>query len=250
MLAAIRDFAENYPDDKAAIIATNEVIPNLPELWILFLFWDGPEPPAGTFDNFINIGPLMNTCETQAYSTLISAQDDQVITGQIYEATNEMSPLPDEAAGPEVLKSYYDHFHAVADAHAATPNLLAVMAMQPIPKRLAQKARQNGGDLLDLDDSVDRILFEFNMAYDGETADPEVDKGMAELHSGMHDRIRGFIDDGTLPDAYLPLFMNDANFQQDYFSRLRPEIHQFAIDTRDKYDPDGFFRDRTNMWKP
>lgn len=216
----------------------------------MFLFWDGPEPPAGTFDNFTNIGPLLDTCKTQAYGDLVSAQDDLVITGQIYEATNEMSPLPDQSAGNKVLKSYYDHYHAVAKAHAATPNLLTVMAMQPLPKRLARAARENGGDLLDLDDSVDRILFEFNMAYNGESLIPKIDAAMVDLHSGMHDRIQGFIDDGTLPDAYLPLFMNDANYQQDYFARLRPEIHQFAKDTRDKYDPDGFFRDRTNMWKP
>ena len=52
LLTAIRDFVEYYPDDKAAIIVTNEItLASLLDVWLLFLFYDGPEPPAGTFDN-------------------------------------------------------------------------------------------------------------------------------------------------------------------------------------------------------
>ncbi|KAG5292059.1 FAD binding domain-containing protein [Histoplasma ohiense] len=68
VLAAVRDFTEYYPDDKAAIIATRNIgIENQLDIWLIFLFYDGETAPAGTFDNFTNIGPILNTAKTQSY---------------------------------------------------------------------------------------------------------------------------------------------------------------------------------------
>jgi hypothetical protein len=70
-----------------------------------------------------------------------------------------------------------------------------------------------------------------------------------ELFSGIRDREQGFIKTGKLQDAYVPLFMNDANYQQDYWSRLRPEILTYAKSVKDKVDPGGFFSTRTGGFK-
>ena len=53
------------------------------------------------------------------------------------------------------------------------------------------------------------------------------------------------IDEGLLPDLYRPLFMNDLYFRQDYWSRIDPASKAFALETRLRYDPDGFFQKRT-----
>jgi hypothetical protein len=246
----VREFTENYPDDRAAIIATNEITPSsLVNIWILFIFWDGDEPPAGTFDIFTNIGPTANSCGPTSYYTFLSSLDAAVITGSVYAITTETSPLPNSTVGNKVMRSYYDHYYDVVTAHKIIPGLTATIALQPIPKRLAQKAQCLGGDLLDLDDSVDRILMEFDFSYTSPDNDIVMDKAVRNLFSGIRDRVTGFVTDGTLPDAYVPLFMNDANYQQDYFGRLRPKTKQYAKVVRDEYDPYGFFKDRTGGFK-
>jgi hypothetical protein len=69
------------------------------------------------------------------------------------------------------------------------------------------------------------------------------------LFSGIQERVSTFTANGTLPEAYLPLFANDANFQEDYWGRLRPETLAYAEIVRDEYDPFGFFKDRTGGFK-
>jgi hypothetical protein len=56
LLAALRNFTENYPDDKAGIIMTAEITAlGLVDIWIMFLFYDGPTPPAGVFDMYVTL---------------------------------------------------------------------------------------------------------------------------------------------------------------------------------------------------
>lgn len=62
----------------------------------------------------------------------------------------------------------------------------------------------------------------------------------------MGNLIQKDIDQGLLPDVYRPLFMNDAYFRQDYWGRIKRESKQYALETRLRYDPDGFFQERTS----
>jgi hypothetical protein len=63
VLEALRNFVDTYPDDKAAIICTYEHAAFI-STWIMFLFYDGPSPPEGVFDNFTAIGPTPDTTKT------------------------------------------------------------------------------------------------------------------------------------------------------------------------------------------
>jgi len=69
-------------------------------------------------------------------------------------------------------------------------------------------------------------------------------------YTGIRNRVLAWQADGTLPQAYLPLFMNYGFFRQDYWSRLRPESRALAHDVSLKVDPEGLFRTRTGGWKP
>lgn len=74
VLEALRNFADDYPDDKAAIILTAEhglVI----DLWIMFLFYNGPEPPAGVFDEFTAIEHTSTTKTWDSYYDLLKNND-------------------------------------------------------------------------------------------------------------------------------------------------------------------------------
>ncbi|KAL3293118.1 FAD binding domain-containing protein [Colletotrichum asianum] len=250
ILAAIRNFTENYDDPKAAIIATSELtVLNLVDIWILFLFYDGPEPPANVFKEFLDIGPTINSCKTRSYSDLLTSNNQFVLKGSVYTIATETTPLPSAADGAKVMRSYYDHWYNTSSAKAGVFGMIASIAFQPIPKSLPRIARENGGDLLNLDDDVDRIIFEFDYSYVSQLDDATIDKTMVDLYSGMKTRVDGFIADGTLPDIYRPLFMNDGYFRQDYWGRLKPEKRELAQRVRAEVDPTRMFQQRTGGFR-
>ncbi|KAI3528808.1 FAD binding domain-containing protein [Colletotrichum filicis] len=250
ILAAIRNFTENYHDPKAAIIATSELtVLNSVNIWIFFLFYDGPQPPSGVFDEFLDIQSSLNTCKTRSYTDLLKANNVFVLKGSVYTIATETTPLPPAAAGAKVMRSYYDHWYNTSAVKSGVAGIIASMAFQPIPKSLARVSRERGGDLLDLDDGFDRIIFEFDYSYLFQLDDAAVDDTMVKLYTGMKSRVDGFVQDGTLPDAYRPLFMNDGYFRQDYWGRLKPEKRELAERVRASVDPEGLFHNRTGGFK-
>lgn len=169
--------------------------------------------------------------------------------GDVYMIATESTTLPSAEVGLEVLSSYHNYFVDVAMANSLVPGLTATMTFQPIPRRLARKSKANGGDLIDLDDSVDRIFFEFDYSFTSTLSDAQMTTVIETLYSGIRERALAFIANDTIPDGYLPLFMNDANYQEDYWGRLRPETLSYAKGVRQEYDPNGFFENRTGGFK-
>lgn len=160
MLSAVRNFTEDYDDPKAGIIVTKELtLYNSTTLWVLFLFYDGETPPAGVFDEFLALDPIINSCQTRTYADFLTANDAFVLHGSVYTIGTETTPLP-PADRPDILQAYYDHWHTTAAAAQDVFGLVASLAFQPLPKSLAAIAKSKGGDLLDVDDDVDRIVFE------------------------------------------------------------------------------------------
>lgn len=244
LLPALRDFTENYDDPKAGIILTAEkTIAGALDIWIMFLFYDGPTPPDNVFAKFQNITNQLDTCKTRTYLDLLTANNDIVLKGSIYTIANEMTTLPSAQNGAEVLGAMYDHWSNTTDSINEVSGLVGSIAFQPVPKRLAKEARDRGGDLIDLDPDVDRIIMEFDYSYWFATDDATVDDANIRLYSGMKDIVDRFVSNGKLPDAYRPLFMNDAYFRQDVNARYKnPNILRSAASM---YDPKGLFADRT-----
>lgn len=69
-----------------------------------------------------------------------------------------------------------------------------------------------------------------------------VDATMVETYSGLKTLVDGYVADGSLPDVYRPLFMNDCYFREDYWGRLKPEKRQFAQTIRTAVDPAGIMQ--------
>jgi hypothetical protein len=211
MLAAVRDFTEYYPDEKAAIIMTAELTTlGAIDIWLMFLFYDGPNPPAGVFDNFTAIGPISNDCKTRRYSELLTHNNFGVLKGSIYTITTETFPLPNATVGAEVMGAVYDNWRNTTKGVLGIAGAIGSIAFQPIPKMLARKARAMGGDMIDLDDDVDRIIIEFNLSYWLNIDDATMDAATQQLYKGTKDIVTRFTQSGKLPNAYLPLFANDG----------------------------------------
>ncbi|KAJ9261445.1 hypothetical protein DTO212C5_8313 [Paecilomyces variotii] len=244
VLEATRAFTEHYPDEKAAVIVTHERALAI-DSWIVFLFYDGPTPPQGVFDDLKAIGPEVDTTKTwDTYYDLLKFNDFAILHGQRYLIGTETTPLPNKTVGAEVMQSYHDHFVDVGNGILDVPGLISTMALQPMPRNITSKAKALGGDLIDLPDDQDYIIFELDYSYSLPSSDDKVSAALQDLYTGLHNLVDQHIENSLLPDVYRPLFMNDAYSQQDYWGRIRTK--DIALQTRLKYDPDGFFQNRTS----
>ncbi|KAI1349060.1 FAD binding domain-containing protein [Xylaria sp. FL0043] len=252
MLAAVRNFTENYNDEKAGIIVTAErTLGTLLDIWVIFLYYNGPEQPAGVFDEFFNISPVkINTCKTQSMNSLLSGNNWAVVKGSVYTIGTETMPLPSAANGAEVMGRIFDHWVNVSNTAQLVPGLIASLAFQPLPKKLAQIAKAKGGDMLDVDDDIDRIVLELDYSFWANASDATVDTTMRDTYGGFKTIVEDYQDSGLLPqDVYLPLFQNDCFYAEDYFGRLKPEKLALARRVQADVDPNGFWKTRTGGFK-
>ncbi|ROT43687.1 FAD binding domain-containing protein [Sodiomyces alkalinus F11] len=250
MLRAIREFTEHYPDEKAAIIPTAILTAGgALNIWILFVYYNGPSPPAGTFDAFAALQPFANTARTQSYHSLVTSNNFAVVEGSVYHIGTETMPLPD-AANVAVLDDIYEHWKQVRSSILLVPGMVGNVAFQPLPRGMARIAREKGGDLLDLDDSVDRVVLAITVSHLLDVNSPRIQDALRSGYSGMREIVLQATREGRLPEAYLPLFMNDGFYEQDYFGRLSLEMAELAARVQEEVDPSGMFRNRTGGFKP
>ncbi|KAH8731264.1 hypothetical protein GQ44DRAFT_699605 [Phaeosphaeriaceae sp. PMI808] len=251
LLQAVRDFTEYNDDEKASVIVTAErTNVNVVDSWIIFLFYDSPTPPAGKFDNFTDINPLLDTTRTRTYADMMALSNWVVLKGSVVDIATETIPIPSAANAVEVMETLHNHWRNISSTTLLVPGLVASIAWQPFPKKIAQKARQLSPDLIEADDKVDRIIIEMNYAFIPQTLYGQMADTMEATYTGVRNRVLDWQASGKLPQAYLPLFMNYGFFRQDYFGRLKPENRELANRVSKQVDPKGLFRDRTGGWKP
>ena len=73
--AALHNFVPgNADDEKAAIILTDVTAVGGTRIFLIFYFYDGPNPPTtGPLAQFLNIGSMIDITSTQSYSKLVSS---------------------------------------------------------------------------------------------------------------------------------------------------------------------------------
>lgn len=251
LLKAVRDFTEYNTDPKAAVIVTAErTNVNVVDSWIIFLFYDGPTPPAGKFDNFTDVNPILDTTRTRTYADLMGLSNWVVLKGVVVDIATETIPIPDADDEEKVMEALHKHWRDTVDTVMLEPGIVASIAWQPFPKAIAREARKRSPDLIDADDSVDRIIIEMNYAFALQTSYDKMADKMEETYGGVRERVVAWEKDGTLPEAYNPVFMNYGFYRQDYFGRLKPENRALAKKVQDEVDPQGLFRSRTGGWRP
>ncbi|ORY60932.1 uncharacterized protein BCR38DRAFT_459869 [Pseudomassariella vexata] len=250
LLKAVRDFTEYNEDDKAAVIVTAEQGNiDLIDSWILFLFYDGDVVPEGTFKNFTDVGPILNTCKVRTYADLMATSNWVIVPASVVDIGTETISLPSAENG-DVLNALHAHWRNVSSTALLEPGIVASIAWQPFPKRIAQAARERGGDLIDVDDEAHRIIIEMNYSFLLQTSYDKMADTLEATYSGLRQRVLEYQAQGKLPDVYLPVFMNYGFYREDYWGRLRPESRMLARKVSLEVDPEGFFRNRTGGWKP
>ncbi|KAI2469007.1 FAD-binding domain-containing protein [Annulohypoxylon bovei var. microspora] len=251
LLKAVRDFTEYNLDDKAAVIVTAERGNiDLIDTWILFLFYDGVEVPEAIFKNFTDVGPLLDTTKVQTYADLMAGSNWVIVKGSVVQIGTETIPMPSAEDSVKVMGGIHDHWRNITDTTLLELGIIASIAYQPFPKRIAEAAKERSPDLIDADDAGNRLILELNYSFIPQGDYGKMDETLQQTYGGIRERVLGWQADGTLPDIYLPIFMNYGFHQQDYFARLRPENRAFAHSVSESVDPTGFFRTRIGGWKP
>ncbi|KAK4184379.1 hypothetical protein QBC35DRAFT_506098 [Podospora australis] len=252
ILQAVRDFTEYNTDDKAAVIVTAERAQvNLVDSWILFLFYDGPTPPPGTFTNFTSIGPIANTARTRTYADLMTFSNWVVLKGFQVQIGTETIPNPPKEHSAEIFAELHTHWRNISTSSLLVPGIVASIAYQPFPKRIAAAARARSPDLIDADPDVDKLIIEMNYAFLNPADYGLMEQKMVDTYSGYRNKTLRWQTEGKLPgNVDLPVFMNYGFYRQDYFGRLKPSNRALARLVAEEVDPDGLFRGRTGGWKP
>ncbi|KAM0256203.1 hypothetical protein ACHAPA_012250 [Fusarium lateritium] len=250
MLEAIETFAANYAAySKAAIVPTAQLLSGRFLMWTIIVFYDGPSPPPGVFDNFMELKPAINSTKTQSYASLVEKLNMFVIHNSRYGLATETIPLPSLYEAPSALRAYYDIWYSATQQAKDATGLVSSIAFQPLPKSIASSSWERGTDVLALDDSVDRIILQFHMSYWLAVDDARIDDATAAMSTDSRSLTLNSTMDGKLPAVYLPLFMNDASRTQDYWGRVRAERRESAHILANQIDPNGLFRHRTGGFK-
>lgn len=237
VIEAIGNFIKYNTDPKAAIIGTYEKLPtpdlnlNLDEAIIMFLVYDGPDPGTA-FDNFTSIPHLLDTTSIKTYPEVVNmpipfstelSRGNNIFRVGVHRPENNSYALA------------LDKWRAWAESNKGKYVLLS-LDFQPVPRSLTDASKAQGGNAMQMPDGP---WFWLNYLI-------STPPGMSEAdYNAVQASYRDLVVETGNAEG-LPLFINDANVDQDplrsfgTFERLR------AIKRR--YDPDGFFVEKTGAW--
>jgi hypothetical protein len=63
------------------------------------------------------------------------------------------------------MEGLHAHWRNISSTTLLVPGIVASIAWQPFPKKIAQRARELSPDLIDADADIDRIIIEMNYAF-------------------------------------------------------------------------------------
>lgn len=249
VLKAVYDFtAENKDDPKAAIIpATQHLAPGDPlniDILQLYLFYDGPEPPkSGPLTKILDIKAAIDTTKTQSYSSLLKANGESIAIDQNRQQFRTYT-LPYVADVPDMYLQISDKLEEILDPVLKNPLRLTArcgVGFQPLPALFAAESKKRGGNAMGLEnDDVDRIVLE--MQCGGWTL-PKDDAVFADVTRTLVKWLDEKVVEWTgEKDAYMPLFMNDAAWDQNVTGSYRDYAKFKAL--QEEADPEGFWSTR------
>jgi hypothetical protein len=182
---AITNFVANNDDPKAALIPTFIMIGpvNLINLFTIFFFYDGPEPPAHVFADFDAILPLSKNVKRQRYPQLT----DIPATSDVGQSTaNGVNSFPnmDEGNMTKFLEWHWNQANDLAIKRSVSgfDIQLFTMALQPIPASLQNVSASTGPSPIAMDyRNGDKIWIEYNIGWLNPDCSEDCPKALKDL---------------------------------------------------------------------
>ncbi|KAL4971709.1 hypothetical protein BDW66DRAFT_164790 [Aspergillus desertorum] len=240
VLDAIANFIEYNDDPKAAIIGTYDKLPtpgldlNLDEAIMMFLVYDGPDA-GDAFKNFTDIPHLVNTLKQTDYNAVVNLPipNSAELKGR---NTFRVTVHSGDEKGKASLSALYEKWVDWGNENKGK-YLLTSMDIQPIPKSLTDASNSNfGGNAMQMPDGP---WFWVNFLL---TASPLLNaEELEEAKQSYKEMV-----ESVPPADGLPLFLNDASHDQNPLATYGG--YQKLKEIKARYDPDGFFSNRTGGW--
>lgn len=239
VLQAIHDFTLYNTDPKASIIGTYENIGtpsvgdlDLDQAIIMFLVYDGPDS-SHAFDNFTSLPWLVNTLSQKTYPEVVNmpipltteiSRGDNIFRVQVHRA-NDSS-----------YQQAFDAWTSWCDSNKGS-YVLSSVDFQPIPEALTTASNsQNGGNAMQMPAGP---WFWLNFLI---STPPTLTPSQ---YNAVQASFRDMVN--SVPNAKgLPLFINDANYDQNPLQTFSTFSKLQAI--KQKFDPEKFFADYTGGW--
>lgn len=204
---AIAKFTQNYADHpKAAVIGTFQFQPlvNLIIAPLIFFFYDGPEPPAGVFDDFDAIKNITSDTSTKSYYSLAMEDGGADLTGfgnSFRAGTFPNLPLDD-------MVDFYSYAFNTSYAQSMNDSFtnLDVQILgfdpQPLSAVIAQASQTQGGNALGLDPANgDRVWVEYDLLWLNQLCDQKCPSFQANV-ANMLDEYSKSKYSGVAPTNY------------------------------------------------
>ncbi|GIZ49729.1 hypothetical protein CKM354_001275600 [Cercospora kikuchii] len=267
LFRAVTRFIRDYPDAKAAVIPVFQFglplnLLNAITGPIMFMFYDGPTPPPGLFDEFDAIPSLFSETGTKRYAEVAESAGGAAIVGFGNSFRVITYPNLPEDQQVEFFSHYYDATYNKTFIDGLESGLdiqITGFDPQPVSVRIAEASQRQGGNALDLRPEYgDRIWFENNFLWANPLCQDRCPKYSEELSESLlayhKENYAGIAptnyqsgDVETI--SYNPLFMNDAAPNQDVYSSYGAESLARLQAAKRQYDPSGFFTNRQGGFK-
>ncbi|OQO03643.1 hypothetical protein B0A48_10308 [Cryoendolithus antarcticus] len=267
LFRAITRFVRDYPDAKAAVIPVFQFglplnVLNVVTGPLLFMFYDGPTPPAGVFDEFNAISSLSDDTGAKRYADLAQEAGGGALVGFGTSFREITYPNLPENKMVDFFSHYYDatfNSTLVDGIQSGLDVQITGFDPQPLSVRVARASQAQGGNALGLNpDHGDRIWIENNFVWGSPLCQdrcPQYSKQVSETLLEYQKSTFGGIaptnyKSGDLNTVnYNPLFMNDVAPDQDVYSSYGPTNLARLKAAKKLYDPKGFFTNRQGGFK-
>ena len=267
LFRAITRFIASYPDAKAAVIPVFQFglplnLLNAITGPLLFMFYDGPTPPPGVFDEFDAITALSDETKTQRYADVSQAAGGAAIVGFGNSFREVTYPNMPEDQMVEFFSHYYDATYNSTFLNGLESGLdiqITGFDPQPVSVRIARASAAQGGNALGLNpDHGDRIWFENNFLWANPTCQDRCPQYSKEISTALlayqKQKYAGVAPtnykSGDMSFTnYNPLFMNDVAPDQDPYTGYGATNLARLKAAKQAYDPTGFFTNRQGGFK-
>ncbi|CZT42260.1 uncharacterized protein RSE6_02118 [Rhynchosporium secalis] len=264
-------------------IGMQSLIASLDQFFVVFFFYNGPNPPPGVFDKFNSIPSTSDTVRKQRYSSLVrrflsryqSSTDEFVqlianahlgsIYGFRYVLRGSTIPNLPGHSGTDLITANFNNFVSYTSSRGLAgllqPAFIFNFIYQPIPVAIAAaSARINPlGNLLSLSaDNGDHMWMAISVSWltklgdaDGNRLATEIMNNVVTYTKQRYAGVQGSnIIKGVPGDGYRPsVFMNDAMADQKVLQGYGDETFERLKSVQRAYDPMGFFPSRTGGFK-
>ncbi|KAF2397828.1 FAD-binding domain-containing protein [Trichodelitschia bisporula] len=245
--AALHDFIGGQKDPKAAIIFTTMSNPLGGSLFLVFFFYDGEKPPAGTFGKFEQLRPLIDMVKVQPYSDMVSLAPSSS-TGVTMRTAFRSITLPYLASRPgwysEIEAKWANITKSKLSGLAALTGPQHTIAFQPFGPLIGRASEARGGNSMGIKGSdPPRFILEITSLW-SDKKDDEAAQGYARaLTEWIEQQLKEVSGQasakGDKVADYLPYFMNDAFAEQNVTGSYR-DYERFKR-AKAGVDPSGFW---------